>query len=46
MATTGETYHDLGSDFYTSRYDPTRRINHHIDQLEAAGYTVTLTPAA
>jgi len=46
MATTGETYTDLGDDFYTKRRDPARRVNHHIQQLETAGYTVTLTPAA
>ena len=28
------------------RRDPARRVNHHIRQLESAGYTVTLTPAA
>ena len=46
MAVTGETYHDLGDDFYNQRRDPARRVNHHIRQLETAGYTVTLTPAA
>jgi transposase len=46
MASTGEPYHDLGPDYYTNRQDPTRRINHHIQQLQAAGYTVALTPAA
>jgi len=46
MAVTGETYHDLGDDFYNQRRDPTWRVNHHIRELESAGYTVTLTPAA
>ena len=46
MATTGETYVDLGDDFYTARQNPARRVNHHVRQLEAAGYTVTITPAA
>jgi len=46
MAVTGETYTDLGDDFYTKRRHPARRVNHHIHQLESAGYTVTLTPAA
>ena len=46
MAVTGETYVDLGEDFYTARQNPARRVNHHLRQLEAAGYTVTLTPAA
>jgi hypothetical protein len=46
MAVAGETYTDLGDDFYNQRRDPTRRVNHHIHQLETAGYTVTVTPAA
>ncbi len=46
MATTGETYVDLGEDFYTARQNPARRVNHHVRQLEAAGYTVTIAPAA
>ena len=31
MAVTGETYTDLGDDFYTKRRDPARRVNHHIN---------------
>jgi transposase len=46
MATTGQTYCDPGPDYYTTRQDQTRRINHHIRQLEAAGYSVAVTPAA
>jgi transposase len=46
MLTTGEIYQDLGADYYTKRRDPQREIRRHIAQLEAAGYTVTLTPAA
>lgn len=46
MATTGETYIDLGEDFYTARQNPARRVNHHVRQLEADGYTVTIAPAA
>jgi transposase len=37
---------DLGSDFYTTRTDPDRRMRSHVRQLEALGYTVTLGPAA
>jgi transposase len=37
---------DLGSDFYTTRIDPDRRMRNHVRQLEALGYTVTLEPAA
>jgi transposase len=39
-------YHDLGSDFYTSRIDTDRKTRSHIRQLQALGFTVTLTPAA
>jgi transposase len=46
MLSTGEIYHDLGADFYDSRIDPARKIQRHLAELEAAGYTVTLTPAA
>ncbi|MBO0884014.1 MAG: IS110 family transposase, partial [Mycobacterium sp.] len=42
--TTG--YHDLGANFYTTHTDTQRRTRHHIRQLEALGYTVTLQPAA
>ena len=46
MLTTGETYRDLGGDYYERRADPQRRIRRHIQELEEAGYTVTLAPAA
>lgn len=46
MLLTGEIYNDLGANFYDKRNDPARRISRHIAELEAAGYTVTLTPAA
>lgn len=46
MAVTGETYRDLGDDFYNQRRDPAQRVNHHVRELESAGYSVTLTPAA
>jgi transposase len=39
-------YHDLGSDFYTSRIATDRKTRTHIRQLQALGFTVTLTPAA
>jgi len=39
-------YHDLGADHYTRHVDPTAKKRSHIRQLEALGYTVTLTPAA
>ncbi|WP_432982823.1 IS110 family transposase [Dactylosporangium sp. CA-233914] len=37
---------DLGADFYDTRVNPERRKRNHIRQLEALGYTVTLTQAA
>lgn len=46
MLLTGEIYNDLGADFYDKRSDPARRIQRHVAELEAAGYAVTLTPAA
>jgi transposase len=46
MLTTGEIYNDLGADFYDRRTDPDRKIRHHVAELEAAGFTVTIAPAA
>jgi transposase len=40
------TYHDLGADYYESRIDKERRKRHLIQQLQALGVQVTLTPAA
>jgi transposase len=39
-------YQDLGSDYYASRVNKDRRARGHIRQLEALGFTVTLTQAA
>lgn len=39
-------FHDLGSDFYDRRVADARKKRNHIRELEALGYTVTLTPAA
>jgi transposase len=39
-------YHDLGADYYANRTDKKRKTRNHIRQLEALGYTVTLTAAA
>jgi transposase len=46
MLLTGEIYHDLGADYFTKRADPARHIQRHVAQLQAAGYIVSLTPAA
>ena len=40
------TFHDLGADHYTRHINPDTKKHNHIRQLEALGYTVTLTPAA
>ena len=37
---------DLGPDYYTNRTNPERCARHHIRELPALGYTVTLNPAA
>jgi transposase len=39
-------FHDLGPDYYTNRIDKDRKTRNHIRQLQALGYSVTLTPAA
>lgn len=39
-------FHDLGADFYINRTDTDRKTRNHIRQLQALGFTVTLTPAA
>jgi transposase len=44
MLSTGETYRDLGPDYFTRR-DPERRTKRLIQQLEQLGHTVTLTTA-
>ena len=45
MFTTGETYVDLGSDYYQRR-DPERLTRRLIGRLQALGNTVTITPNA
>lgn len=45
MLTTGETYRELGGDYYTRR-DPEQQARRLTQQLESLGYTVTATPAA
>jgi transposase len=44
MFKTGETYRDLGGDYYQRR-DPTRQIKRLVAQLERLGQTVTLNEA-
>jgi transposase len=45
MLATGETYHDLGADYFTAR-DPERQTRRLIAQLERLGHHVTLQEAA
>ena len=45
MLSTGETYHDLGGDYFTNR-DPERQTRRLVAQLERLGHTVTLTEEA
>ena len=40
------TYQELGVGYYASRIDRDRKTRNHIRQLEALGFTVTLTQAA
>jgi transposase len=46
LADRATRYSDLGADYYASRIDKNRKTRSHIRQLEALGYTVTLTQAA
>jgi transposase len=46
LADPNATYHDLGADYYESRIDKERRKRHLVQQLQALGLQVTLTPAA
>jgi len=46
LADPAARYLDLGAGYYASRIDTERKTRNHIRQLEALGYTVTLTQAA
>jgi transposase len=46
LANPSAHYRDLGPDFYQTRIDKERRKNHLVQQLQALGLQVTLTPAA
>ena len=39
-------FHDLGSDYYTTRVVTERKLRSHIAQIAALGFRVTLEPAA
>jgi hypothetical protein len=46
LADTNTRFEDLGADHYTCFVNPDTKKRNYIRQLEALGYTVTLTPAA
>jgi transposase len=46
LSDTDAQFVDLGSDYYTRRINPERKIRNHVRELNALGYTVTLNPAA
>jgi transposase len=46
LANDDARFTDLGPDHFTRHLNPDRQKRNHIRQLEALGYTVTLTPAA
>jgi transposase len=46
LADPAARYHDLGPGHYQARTDKNRKARNHIRQLEALGYTVTITQAA
>jgi transposase len=46
LADPAARYLDLGAGYYASRTDTDRKTRNHVQQLEALGYTVTLTNAA
>ena len=46
MLSTGETYRELGAEYYTRRNDPERQVRRLTRQLEQLGYAVAVTPAA
>jgi transposase len=46
LASPAARFYDLGAGYYDMRIDKNRKTRNHIRQLEALGYTVTLTPAA
>jgi transposase len=46
MLTSGEPYVDPGADYFQRRRDPERECRHLVHQLQALGYSVSLSPAA
>jgi transposase len=46
LADRAARYHDLGASYHTTHTDTDRKARSHVRQLQALGFTVTLTPAA
>jgi len=46
MLTNGETYRELGEDYYTRHHNPEQRARRLTRQLEQLGYDVDISPAA
>jgi hypothetical protein len=46
LLTTGETYQDLGGDYFEKRRDPEREAQRLVRKLADLGYQATLEPAA
>ncbi|MEU8803257.1 IS110 family transposase [Spirillospora sp. NPDC048819] len=45
LAAPAARFRDLGPDYYTTKINKDRKASTHIRQLQALGFTVTLTPA-
>jgi len=46
LLSTGQTYQDLGGDYFEKRRDPERQAQHLVRKLAELGYQATLEPAA
>jgi transposase len=46
LADPAARFHDLGSDYHTTRINKDRKALNHVRQLQALGFTVTLSAAA
>jgi hypothetical protein len=46
LADRAARFEDLGEDYYLNTIDTNRKARSHIRQLQALGFTVTITPAA
>jgi transposase len=46
LADPAARFHDLGAGYYDSRINKGSKARNHIRQLEALGYTVTITQTA